>query len=78
MPVPSETPWPASSPLFLTAISLSLGNLSWRSHGWPVTALATGALVMALLAAVAFLQSWLAADVRGHDRDGDRPPAFGR
>jgi uncharacterized protein (DUF58 family) len=59
MPVPSETPWPTRSPLILTAIALALSILSQRSTGWLGTALGVGAVVMAFLAAVAFLQTWL-------------------
>ena len=59
MPVPSETSWPTRSPLILVAIALALGILSRHSTGWRMTALATGSVVVALLAAVAFWQTWI-------------------
>ena len=58
MPAPSETPWPSWSPVIMAAIALVLARLSLRFTGWLRTGLAVGAGVMALLAAVAFWQTW--------------------
>jgi hypothetical protein len=52
------TLWPYRSVLILSAIALMLGGVSMMFEGWIGTALLVGAIVILILAAVRFWQSW--------------------
>jgi hypothetical protein len=58
MSAANSTLWPYRSVLILSAIALMLGGASMMFEGWIGTALLVGAIVIVILAAVRFWQSW--------------------